>query len=74
MRAKDAGDIILIVDDSPDTLRMLTDALEEAGMTALVALEGDQALAIVAKITPDIILMDAVGWGQKVMFNCNCPG
>ncbi len=60
MRAKDAGDIILIVDDSPDTLRMLTDALEEAGMTALVALEGAQALAIAAKITPDVILMDAV--------------
>ncbi len=60
MRAKDAGDIILIVDDSPDTLRMLTDALEEAGMTALVALEGAQALAIAAKITPDAILMDAV--------------
>jgi DNA-binding NarL/FixJ family response regulator len=60
MRNRDAADIVLIVDDSPDTLRMLTDALEEAGMTALVALEGDQALAIVAKITPDIILMDAV--------------
>jgi DNA-binding response OmpR family regulator/DNA-binding CsgD family transcriptional regulator len=60
MRTNDARDIVLIVDDSPDTLRMLTDALEEAGMTALVALEGDQALAIVEKITPDIILMDAV--------------
>jgi DNA-binding NarL/FixJ family response regulator len=60
MRTKDAEDIVLVVDDSPDTLRMLTDALEEAGMTALVALEGYQALAIVAKITPDIILMDAV--------------
>src|SRR5580704_2228731 len=60
MRTKDAEDIVLVVDDSPDALRMLTDLLEEAGMTALVALEGDQALAIVEKITPDIILMDAV--------------
>jgi DNA-binding response OmpR family regulator len=49
-----------VVDDSPDTLRMLTDALEDAGMTVLVALEGAQALAIVGKITPDVILMDAV--------------
>jgi DNA-binding response OmpR family regulator len=39
---------------------MLTDALEDAGMTVLVALEGAQALAIVGKITPDVILMDAV--------------
>jgi DNA-binding response OmpR family regulator len=60
MRARDASEIVLIVDDSPDTLRMLTDALEEAGMTVLVALEGSQALAIVTKITPDVILMDAV--------------
>lgn len=60
MRPRDGGAIVLVVDDSPDTLRMLTDALEEAGMTVLVALEGKQALAISTKITPDIILMDAV--------------
>src|SRR5271155_2537416 len=60
MRPRDAADIVLVVDDSPDTLRMLTDALEESGMTVLVALEGAQALAIVAKITPDVVLMDAV--------------
>jgi DNA-binding response OmpR family regulator len=60
MRPRDTGDIVLVVDDSPDTLRMLTDALEDAGMTVLVALEGAQALAIVGKITPDVILMDAV--------------
>ena len=60
MRPRETGDIVLVVDDSPDTLRMLTDALEDAGMTVLVALEGAQALAIVAKITPDVILMDAM--------------
>ena len=60
MRPKEGGGVVLVVDDSPDTLRMLTDALEEAGMTVLVALEGKQALAIGEKITPDIILMDAV--------------
>lgn len=60
MRPKEGSDIVLVVDDSPDTLRMLTDALDEAGMTVLVALEGRQALAISAKVTPDIILMDAV--------------
>ena len=60
MRPRETGDIVLVVDDSPDTLRMLTDALEDAGMTVLVAIEGAQALAIVAKITPDVILMDAV--------------
>lgn len=60
MPPKEAGGVVLVVDDSPDTLRMLTDALEEAGMTVLVALEGKQALAIGEKIAPDIILLDAV--------------
>jgi DNA-binding response OmpR family regulator len=60
MRRRETGDIVLVVDDSPDTLRLLTDALEDAGMTVLVALEGAQALAIVGKITPDVILMDAM--------------
>lgn len=52
--------IVLVVDDSPDTLRLLTDAIEATGATVLVALDGDQGLAIAAEITPDIVLMDAV--------------
>ena len=53
-------DIVLVVDDSPDTLKLVTDAFEDAGMTVLVALEGEQALAMLEKVTPDVILMDAV--------------
>ncbi len=39
---------------------MLTDAIEDAGMTVLVALDGEQALSLIERITPDVILMDAV--------------
>jgi DNA-binding NarL/FixJ family response regulator len=39
---------------------MLTDAIESTGMTVLVALDGDQALSLIERITPDVILMDAV--------------
>ena len=39
-------DTVLIVDDSPETLRMLTDALDGAGMTVMVALDGASALRI----------------------------
>jgi len=53
-------DLVLVVDDSPETLGMLNDALEQAGMTTLVALEGRQALSIARKMTPDIILLDAM--------------
>jgi DNA-binding NarL/FixJ family response regulator len=53
-------DAVLIVDDAPDTVRMLSDLLEQSGMRVLVALEGVQALNITRHITPDIILLDAI--------------
>lgn len=53
-------DVALVVDDSPETLRLLTDALDGAGMTVMVALDGAGAMRIVEQITPDIILLDAV--------------
>ena len=52
-------DRVLVVDDSPETLGFLTDALEAAGITALVATSGEAALALVQQIAPDLILMDA---------------
>jgi DNA-binding NarL/FixJ family response regulator len=60
MASLEPRDIVLVVDDSPNTLRMLTDAIEGAGMTVLVALDGEQALSLTERITPDVILMDAV--------------
>src|SRR6202000_3312895 len=53
-------DVALIVDDSPETLRLLTDALDGAGMTVMVAMDGAAAMRVVDQITPDIILLDAV--------------
>jgi len=52
--------VVLVVDDSPETLGMLNEALEEAGYSVLVALEGRQAITIAEKITPHIILLDAL--------------
>lgn len=53
-------DTILVVDDTPDTLGFLTRALDHAGMTILVATGGDAALRLLSRITPDLILLDAV--------------
>jgi|TARA_R110000851_G_scaffold222970_1_gene375864 DNA-binding response OmpR family regulator/DNA-binding CsgD family transcriptional regulator len=50
----------MVVDDAVDCIRMINDALESAGMTVLIALEGSQALTISQNITPDIVLMDAI--------------
>ncbi|TPW31410.1 response regulator transcription factor [Martelella alba] len=55
-----ARDIVLLVDDSPETLSFLTEALEESGYSVLIATSGANALSIVEKLSPDIVLMDAV--------------
>lgn len=56
----DPRTVVMVVDDSIDSIRMISDALEEAGMTVLIALEGNQALTISENITPDLVLMDAL--------------
>lgn len=63
-------DIVLVVDDSPDTLSFLTEAIERSGATVLVAVAGDLALALVEEITPDIILLDAIMPGMDGFETC----
>ncbi|RTL55167.1 MAG: response regulator transcription factor [Rhodocyclaceae bacterium] len=53
-------DQVLIVDDVPENLAVLHDALDESGYTVFVATDGEQALRSVARHLPDIILLDAV--------------
>ncbi|MEO0031465.1 MAG: hypothetical protein RIS94_1223 [Pseudomonadota bacterium] len=53
-------DTVLVVDDQPDTLRLITDTLEGAGITVLVATSGDAALALLDHVVPDLVLMDGV--------------
>jgi DNA-binding response OmpR family regulator/DNA-binding CsgD family transcriptional regulator len=53
-------DVVLIVDDVPDNLSLLHDALDEAGYTVLVATHGEAALQRAAQAVPDIILLDAI--------------
>jgi len=54
------SDVVLVVDDSPESLGMLNAALNSAGYTALVALSGQQALSIAEKVSPDVVLLDAM--------------
>jgi DNA-binding NarL/FixJ family response regulator len=55
-----AADVVLIVDDVPDNLSVLHDALDEAGYTVLVATHGEAALQRALQAQPDIVLLDAV--------------
>jgi len=53
-------DTLLVVDDSPETLGFLTDMLDQAGFTVLIATDAGAALDLVDRITPDLVLLDAV--------------
>lgn len=53
-------DVVLIVDDVPENLSLLYDALDEAGYAVLVATNGESALQRARQNFPDVILLDAV--------------
>ncbi len=52
--------VVLLVDDVPDNVALLHDALDEAGYTVLVALDGESALRRATQALPDVVLLDAV--------------
>ena len=63
-------DTVLVVDDTPETLGFLTDTLDHAGFTVLIATDGESALELVGQITPDLVLMDAVMPGLNGFETC----
>ncbi|MDU8524070.1 response regulator, partial [Pseudomonas syringae pv. actinidifoliorum] len=62
--------VILIVDDTPDNLALLSDALDEAGYMVMVALEGISALMRIQRRRPDLILLDAMMPGMDGFETC----
>ena len=56
----DISEIVLIVDDIPENLSLLHDALDESGYTVLVATNGESALQRARQSLPDVVLLDAV--------------
>ena len=62
--------MILIVDDVPDNLAFLSDALDEAGYMVLVATDGAGALERLGYVTPDLILLDAIMPGMDGFETC----
>jgi len=51
---------ILVVDDTPDNVRLLSRILTEQGYQVRKALNGKSALATVKKLAPDLILLDVM--------------
>ena len=63
-------DTVLVVDDTPETLSLLTDTLDQAGFTVLIATDGESALDLVDQVTPDLVLMDALMPGISGFETC----
>ncbi len=64
------SNVVLVVDDAPDTLRMLCDALAIEGYTVLVARDAVEALERFEMAVPDAVLLDAVMPGEHGFALC----
>jgi CheY-like chemotaxis protein len=49
---------VLIVDDNPDALQMTIAALKDAGVDAVGAATASDALAMTARVRPDVAVLD----------------
>lgn len=61
---------VMIVDDTPANLAVLSDALEEQGYRVLVATDGFSALEQLNYIKPDVILLDGMMPGMDGFETC----
>ena len=62
--------VVLIVDDVPGNLALLSDALERAGYKVLVAMDGISALERMQRMRPDVVLLDAMMPGLDGFETC----
>ncbi|CAG1006092.1 Alkaline phosphatase synthesis transcriptional regulatory protein PhoP [Methanosarcinales archaeon] len=58
---------VLVVDDEPDTLELVKLVLESGGFEAILANNGKEAMAQIAIVRPDLVLLDIMmpdmdGW------------
>jgi DNA-binding NarL/FixJ family response regulator len=63
-------DVILVVDDTPGTLGVLNEVLEDAGYTVLMAQSAAAAMTVLGRVLPDVILIDAVMPGMDGFEAC----
>lgn len=61
---------LLVVDDVPANLAMLTDAASAAGFRVLLAEDGERALRLAERAQPDLILLDVLMPGLDGLATC----
>jgi len=70
------GNTILIVDDSPYIVDGLVALLKRRGFNPVATHGGDEALSVIGKVNPDLILLDIMmepmdGWETLDRFKAN---
>jgi len=58
--AMDDRQLIMVVDDDQEMLRLLNRTLELEGFDAIVVADGDSALTLLEEINPDLVILDVV--------------
>jgi DNA-binding NtrC family response regulator len=61
---------ILIIDDNPDNIRILTETLEPHGYEIFLASKADQGIKLAATVQPDVIILDIVMPGKSGFVVC----
>ncbi len=69
-KSSSTNGIVMIVDDTPGNLALLSDTLSEAGYRVLVATDGLSALEQIIYLKPDIILLDVMMPGINGFETC----
>ncbi|MBL8000046.1 MAG: response regulator, partial [Candidatus Kapabacteria bacterium] len=62
--------LVLIVDDVEQNVTVLSQVLRDAGMNVIAAFSGEQALRLVEKRLPDLILLDVMMPGMDGILTC----
>jgi DNA-binding NarL/FixJ family response regulator len=65
-----SANVVLVVDDVPQSLGALVSELEAEGYTVLVAADGSAALQRFDLVTPDVVLLDALMPGLSGFETC----
>lgn len=69
--SSNTNSIVMIVDDTPGNLALLSDTLSDSGYRVLVATDGLSALEQIEYLKPDIILLDVIMPGIDGFETCS---
>lgn len=79
VRVPTRGPTVLVVDDEPDQLRLITTFLHREGCTVIATTSGEHALALSPAVPVDLMILDLLlpgvdGWRLAAELRTRFPG